>query len=163
MTNRTPDSIVVAAARETTLPVNEPPRETVPVEDEEMGIAATQKRLRNAEVLMHRAYVRAVESEDDGKIRAALRNWNDISDQVRTMVEVARKDEMVRRELIPRVEAEAVLVELHGSIFSTLRGLFPAVARLYGVENTPENEAKWEGICNGFCDGLKKEVFDAGE
>jgi hypothetical protein len=115
--------------------------------------------MQNAEVLLARAYEEAVASGDEGKIRAALRNWNEISDQVRTINKVAREDAIARRDLIPRVEAETQLVEIHASIFSTFRGLFETVARAYSIPITPEHEAQWHGIVDNFCASLKNDVF----
>ena len=162
MTQRAPDSIIGAAARETELPLGAadvPKTEIVPVGDDEIGVIATQKRMRNAEVLLYRQYLEAVESKDEGKIRAALRNWNDISDQVRTIAKVAREDEIARRDLIPRIEAEAQLVELHAAIFSAVRGLFASISRAYNIHLTPENEEKWMTLTDTFCLTLRSEVF----
>lgn len=162
MTQRAPDSIIGAAAKEKELPLEAaevPGREIVPVADDEIGVVATQKRMRNAEVLLYRQYLEAVESKDEGRIRAALRNWNDISDQVRTIAKVARDDELARRDLIPRIEAETQLVEIHAAIFSAFRGLFPTVSRAYDIPATPENEEKWQAITDALCGTLKNDVF----
>jgi hypothetical protein len=162
MTQRAPDSILGAAAKEKELPLDSAEvetREIIDVSDEETGVTATQKRMQNAEVILSRAYLDAVKSGDEGKIRAALRNWNDISDQVRTIAKVAREDEIARRDLIPRVEAETQLVEIHTTIFSTIRGLFPTIARLYQIPLTADGEEKWATLCDTFCDTLKTSVF----
>lgn len=188
MTQRAPDSIIAAAAGNGTfaskaapvspsLPKNElpldlsgaespavaanstPSMELVEVGDDEMGVIATEKRMRNAEVHAYRAYLAAIDSRDEGRIRAAQRNWNDMTTQVRVMAKVAREDEIARRELIPRIIAETQLVDRHASIYSAIRGIFPAMARTYGIPVTSENEAKWQDLIDTFCHGLTTEVF----
>lgn len=178
MKQRPPDSILQAAAVERSvekvieLPL-EPERvidaappalgpsgsEMQEVADDEMGIVATQKRLRNVEVMLYRSYQEAVRTQDEGKIRTTLRNWNDVSDQVRIIAKSAREDEIARRDLIPRLEAEIRLVELHSGIFAAFRGAFDAVRRVYGIPATPENEQKWMSIVDDACHALNNEVF----
>ena len=166
MTQRVPDSIsgaaVHAVQQETEEAVELPaaaPTVLLPVGDDEVGVQATQKRLRNAEVLANRKYLEALERNDAGEIRAALRNWNDISAQVRTMTKVARDDELARRELISRTVAEAALVEVHQPIVAGFRGMFGDICRAYGIADTAENALKWSGLVDGVCAVLSKEVF----
>lgn len=177
MKQRPPDSILQAAAQKPVekvieLPlepekvIDDPPpvlgtsgSEFKEVADDEMGIVATQKRLRNVEVMLYRAYKEAVLTQDEGKIRTTLRNWNDVSDQVRIIAKAAREDEIARRDLIPRVEAEMRLVELHSGIYSALRGAWDQVSRVFGVPKTPDNETRWLGILDEVCHALKNEVF----
>lgn len=169
MTQRVPASIsggvvpAVAEVKEVELIPEEaappPVVELSPVGDEEVGIGATQKRLRNAEVLAYRKYLEVLKGSDAGEIRAALRNWNDISGQVRTITKVARDDEMARKELIPRTVAEAAMAELHQPIVAGFRGLFPDLCRAFGVSPAAESEARWNDLVDGVCDRLNKEVF----
>ena len=162
MTQRVPDSIACVEKADE-LPVVAPPVELLPVGDDEVGVGATQKRLRNAEVLAYRKYETAMQTNDAGEIRAALRNWNDISAQVRTMTKVAREDELARKELISRTVAEAILVEVHQPIMAGMRGMFDDLCRAFAVDRNAENEARWNVLVDVVCERLNKEVFDAVE
>jgi len=165
MTQRVPDAIACKPVKveQVDLPEVKPPVELLPVGDDEVGVMASLKRLNNAEVLAYRKYEDALKAGDTGEIRAALRNWNDISTQARPMVKVAREDELARRELIPRSVAEAAMVEVHQPIMAGFRGMFDDVCRAFGVVKSVENDSKWNEMIDVVCDRLKKEVFDACE
>lgn len=135
-------------------------RELQTASDDEVGIGATLKRLQDLEVDTHGVYLAALKSGDDGKAAMALKNYKDLAAEVVKVREKWRDDSVKMRDLIPRVEAEAVISEIHAGVMTRFRGSGEDFLRGLGVPVTPANLAKWQGLIDGLCSVLQKEVFD---
>jgi hypothetical protein len=163
MSQRVPAKVLEAAAAvgpvEVKEPVNVPRAQVESAGVDEVGIGATLKRLEDVEVHTHKAYCAAVQSGDAGAAAQHLKNYKDLAGEVVKVGEKYREDQVKRRDLVPRVEAAAVLADLHGGIAGEIRGKGDDVLRAYGLPVTPSNLAKWQELVDGLCAKLQGEVF----
>lgn len=174
MSTAVPDSIMAAAAAGSAEVVprvpdtrEEPtghvlPRELLPVGDDEVGLQSSLRRLRETEVQSHRIMIEALKANDEGKAKLAQKMWTEIVTQVRQMERAAREDAAAVGQLVPKGEAERILVEMHSGIERAMRGMYRRFCELTGVRESPETESKWNEECDGMFEAFGKEVFHAG-
>ena len=129
------------------------------VGEEEMGIEATLKRIKESEVQAHRIYREALERGEDARAKIAQRSFSELAKEVVRMEGFARREAEAARTLIPRVEAEMVLGDLHQGILGALRSMGDAVFREFNLPATPASSEKWQALVDELCSGLQEEVF----
>ncbi len=170
MRHEVPAKIMAAAGDNATTPVRplvpRPPgdpaagRTTLAsVGDEEIGLDATLKRLRESEVQAHRIYIEALETGQDARAKLAQRSFSDLAKEVIRVEGLARKSLEASRALIPRVEAEMVLGDLHQGVLGGLRAMGAHVFREFGLPATPASDVKWQALVDDFCNQLQTQVF----
>lgn len=139
-----------------------PPTSTVelrPIGEHEVGLLATLNRLQESEVFAHRTYQEALQKGEEARAKMALKSFTDLASEVVKVQDRYAKHLEATRELIPRVEAESVLAELHGDLLTRLRGTSDTFFREFGIAVTPDNERRWQQLVDAFCGMLQEEVF----
>lgn len=137
------------------------PREFKPVGDEEVGLAATHRRLQEAEVQTHRIYTEALLAGNDAQAKLALKSFTDLASQVASVEQKLNEQRVKTRDLIPRLEAGMQLSDFHQDFHGMLRGFGDQFMRAFGVPVTAENDVVWQGLIDSVCEHLQKEVFEA--
>lgn len=138
------------------------PIEMRPVGEHEVGLLATLNRLQESEVFAHRTYQEALQKGEEARAKMALKSFTDLASEVVKVQDRYAKHLEATRELIPRVEAESVLADLHGDILTRLRGLSDSVCREFGIAVSPDSERRWQKLVDAFCAMLQEEVFTPG-
>lgn len=162
MKQRCPPALLRLAKVELELPKFVPPPPK-PVEDGELGIEATLRRLQEAEVKTHREYEAAVIQGQDGKAATAKKHFMDLASKVALIEEKAIAQREKVRDLIPRIPAEMAIADFHQDFHGLLRGSAPRFFRAFGIVDNGENEALWHGMMDEICQALQREVFNDGE
>jgi len=168
MKQRIPHKVLLAAGKkaEDVPRVERPPaeagdsaREFVGATESEMGLEATLRRFEDSEVHAHRTYREAVESGDETRAVMAERSFTKLAAEKVKVEQKVREARLASRDLVPRMEAEARISEVHGDLVLRLRGLSDSVCRAYGLPVSAEAEAKWLELVDDFFETLREEVL----
>jgi hypothetical protein len=125
----------------------------------EMGLEATLRRLEDSEVFAHGMYRDAIESGDTNKALIAERSFRQLAAEKVKVEGKVVEARLAARDLVPRMEAEARISDVHGDLNLRFRGMGDKICRAFGLPVTPENEAKWQDLADDLCAVLLEEVL----
>ena len=120
-----------------------------PVEEGEMGLEQTIRRLQENEVRFSRVAL------DPGQAK----NWLDTISRMTSAVEKLRVEEEKLGKLIPKTKAETMIHEFHQPIEREVRLLLRGMAVILGLPVSPVMEEAWNKECDRLFTRFQEEVF----
>jgi hypothetical protein len=131
------------------------------VERQDVGMKGALDRIREAEQAAHRKYMEAVNADDpnEGDIKLRLRNWTDISSQMRAMEKDSPDVLKASGELISKAEVREKLWEIHSVISQGFRAMIRRVRpKIEGLLPAQADEV-WNEEVDRVFQGLRENEF----
>lgn len=164
MRQRVPDRILaLAAARPAPsvapapAPAGTPPPDPegdAPPDVADLGLEASVRRLQRLEYDANQRLVRAIETNED--IEGAQRRWERVVELLRKAESSLIQVRQERGDMVPKAEVRAAIVEVHGQIATSLRGMLRRVwDRLAAAVEAGQREEIWQTSLDDIFESMR--------